>query len=223
MDARQYPLLAGLPEEFLQTLTDSLGKRSFAKGMILYHKGSPGQRLYLIESGRVRIFAISDGGHEVTLNIHGPGESFGELALLDGGLRSASAMALEKTATYTLERQVFLDLFETHPVLARHTLNLVAQRLRHLTSLFESQVFLDIYGRVVVRLLDFAARYGQPSEQGIVLPLHLTQGELASCVAATRESVNKTLGTLRDEGLIRQDGHVLTILDLAGLQRKANY
>jgi len=87
----------------------------------------------------------------------------------------------------------------------------------------ESLSFLDIHGRVASCLLDFAAHHGQTTEEGVVLQMHLTQSELASCVAATRESVNKVLGVFRDEGLIRHEGHVVTILDPAGLKRRISY
>ncbi|HSN75947.1 MAG TPA: Crp/Fnr family transcriptional regulator, partial [Anaerolineae bacterium] len=192
-------------------------------GMVLFHKGSIGQRLYLVESGQVRIFVLGNGGREITLDIHGPGECFGELALLDGGPRSAGAVAMERTVAHTLERQIFLALLEAHPTLARHALYLANQRQRHLTGLLESLAFQDIIGRVASCLLDFAAHHGQPGEQGIVLPMHLTQGELASCVVATRESVNKVLGAFRDEGLVRHEGQVVTILDPAGLRRKVSF
>lgn len=220
---RRTPLFADLPDDILQALAASLGKRTFARGMVLFHKGSPGQRLYLIESGQVRIFVLSDQGYEITLNIHGPGECFGELALLDGGPRSAGAVAAETLVTYTLDRGDFLDLLEAHPKLARHALELVSERLRHLTALFESLAFLDIHGRVASCLLDLAARHGQATDQGLQLQVRLTQAELASCVATTRESVNKVLGDFRDEGLIRHEGQALTILDPAGLKRKITY
>ena len=214
------PLFKGMVEGVLEDIAGSLEKRTFARGMVLFHKGSAGQRLYLIESGQVRIFVLSDGGREITLNIHGSGESFGALALLDGGLRSAGAVAMERTVVHTLERQLFLALVDAHPTLVRHALDLASQRQRHLIGLLESLAFQDIIGRVASCLLDLAAHHGQPGEQGIVLPMHLTQSELASYVVATRESVNKALGVLRDEGLVRHEGQVVTILDPAGLQRK---
>jgi CRP/FNR family transcriptional regulator len=216
-------LFAGLPDEVTQTLAAQLGQRTFARGMVIFHKGSPGQRLYLIHSGQVRIFVLSSDGHEITLNLLGPGECFGELAMLDGGPRSASAIAQERTAVYTLERQAFLDLVETHPALARRAMELVTHRLRHLTAHVESLSFLDITGRVAACLLDLAERHGQPVETGVVLQSHLTQAELASYAGATRESVNKALGILRDAGLVRQEGNTLTILDVAGLRRKVSY
>lgn len=220
---RQTTLFADLPNDILEALAASLGKRTFAKGMVLFHKGSPGQRLYFIETGLVRIFVLSDAGHEITLDIHRPGECFGELALIDGGPRSAGAVAMETLVVYTLDREVFLDLVEAHPKLARRALERVSERLRHLTAYVESLTFLDIHGRVASCLLDFAVHHGQATEEGLVLQMHLTQAELASCVAATRESVNKVLGVFRDEGLIRHDGHVMMILDPAGLKRKISY
>lgn len=96
---RQTTLFAELPDDVLQALAARLGKRTFARGMVLFHKGSPGQQLYLIESGQVRIFVLGDAGAEITLNIHGPGECFGELALLDGGPRSADAVAMAQAVT----------------------------------------------------------------------------------------------------------------------------
>jgi CRP-like cAMP-binding protein len=216
-------LFAGLPDDVLHALAAQLGQRTFARGMVLFHKGSPGQRLYLIQSGQVRIFVLSSDGHEITLNLHGPGECFGELAMLDGGPRSASAIAQERAVVYTLERRHFLALVEAHPALARHALELVTQRLRHLTGHVESLSFLDITGRVAACLLDLAEHHGQSVEAEVVLQPHLTQAELASYAGATRESVNKALGILRDEGLIRQEGQTLTILDVDGLRRKVSY
>jgi CRP-like cAMP-binding protein len=216
-------LFASLPDDVLHAAAARLVQRTFPRGMVLFHKGSAGQRLYLIRSGQVRIFVLSSDGHEITLNLHGPGECFGELAMLDGGLRSASAMAQERIVAYTLERKHFLDLVEAHPALARRALELVTQRLRHLTAHVENLSFLDITGRVAARLLDLAERHGQPVEVGIVLQPHLTQAELASYAGATRESVNKALGILRDEGLIRQEGQALTILDVDRLRRRVSY
>jgi CRP-like cAMP-binding protein len=198
-------------------------RRAYAKGAILFHRGSPGQRLYVVDSGRVRIFVLSDSGHEITVNMFGPGECFGVLALLDGYVRSAGAVALEPTVAYTLNRADFLGLLETQHRFTGQVLELVSQRLRHVTELFESLAFLDVHGRIASCLLEMAEHHGLTSEQGIILPVHLTQAELASCVVATRESVNKALGDFRDEGLIQQERHELIILDPAGLRRKVSY
>jgi CRP-like cAMP-binding protein len=217
---RRTTLFAGLPEDVLQALVGSMGKRVFAKGMVLYHKGSPAQRLYLIEAGQVRIFVLGDEGQEITFNIHGPNECFGELALLDGGPRSAGAVAMARTTTLTLEREDFLTLAEANPKLVRYALERVGMRLRHLTAYVESLTFLDIHGRLAAFLLNLAEHNGRRVEDGIALQPQLTQAELASCIAATRESVNKALGLFRDEGLIRLEGYTIVVLDPAALRGK---
>ena len=127
-------LFADLREDELAALGDCLGRRIFAKGMIIFHKGSPAQSLYLIESGQVRIFALSESGHEITLDVYSPGECFGETAFFDGNLRSTDAMAVEKTVTYTLQRDHFLHCLERHPQVARRVMGLLVHRLEHTTA-----------------------------------------------------------------------------------------
>jgi CRP/FNR family transcriptional regulator/CRP/FNR family cyclic AMP-dependent transcriptional regulator len=211
---RKAPLFAGLPEAELTTLAARLGKRTFGKGMILFHKDSPGQILYLIESGLIRIFVLSENGQEMTLNLHGPGECFGELSLLDGKSRSAGALALEPTVTYTLHRDDFLGCLREHPLLAQRVLELLADRLRHLTAFAECLAFLDVPGRLAAALLDLAERHGTRLGNGTVaIDLHLTQTELATWVGATREMVNRALMVFRDQGCITIEGQKIKIED----------
>ena len=215
---RNVPLFAGLSDQALEGLVSSLGRRIFAKGMIIFHKGSSGQTMYIVESGKVRIFTLSESGQEVTLNVYGPCDVFGEFSLLDGLPRSAGAVALEKTVTFTLHRDRFFQHLEANPSMARSIIEVLTARLRFTTEHAESLAFLDIYGRVAMRLLDLAGRYGNEKE-GIELELRLTQSELATWVAATRESVNKALSTFREKGLIAVEGQKITVLDLQGLER----
>jgi CRP/FNR family transcriptional regulator/CRP/FNR family cyclic AMP-dependent transcriptional regulator len=219
---RNVPFFAGLSDQELQVLAESLGKRTFGKGMIIFHKGSPGQTLYIIESGKVRIFILSESGQEISVNIYGPGDVFGELALLDGLPRSAGAVAMEKTVTFTLRRDDFLRHLEACPRMARSIMEVLSTRVRYTTDYAESLAFLDVYGRVAAKLLELADRYGVRKE-GIEIELRLTQAELASWVGTSRESVNKVLGTFRDYGLIEVEGQRITILDRPGLKRRILY
>ncbi|MGD2039378.1 MAG: Crp/Fnr family transcriptional regulator [Anaerolineae bacterium] len=219
---RNVELFASLPDHDLEALAASLGTRTFAKGMIIFHQDSPGRTLYIIESGQVRIFLLSESGQETTLNIYGRGEVFGEFSLLDGLPRSAGAVALEKTVTRTLDRADFLRHLESCPQMAISIIEVLTTRLRFTTEQTKSLAFLDIYGRVAMRLLDLASRYGTEKE-GIELNLHLTQAELASWVAATRESVNKVLGVFREQRLITVEGQTITILDPEGLKERITY
>ena len=220
---RNTSLFAGLPEEELRAVAASLRAQTFAPNMVLFHKGRPGQSLYLVEAGRVRIFVLSDTGHEITLNIHDAGECFGELALLDGMPRSAGAMTLEATVLLSLHRDDFLDLIERHPKLARRIIELLSSRLRHATAYAEGLAFLDVPGRIAAVLLELARRYGVETPAGIQIDLQMTQTDLATWVAASREMVNKALGVFRELGLLRTSGHTITILDPEGLRARIVY
>ena len=219
---RKVSLFADLSDEQLEALAENTHRRTFAKDMIIFHKDSPGESLYLIESGRVRIFVLSESGQEISVNIYGPGEVFGELSLLDGLPRSAGAMALEDTVTLALHRDDFTRLLEANPQMATSILKVLSSRVRYTTAYAESLAFLDVYGRVAAKLLELAERYGVESD-GIEIQLRLTQSELATWVGATRESVNKVLGTFRELGLIDIANQRITILDKPGLRRRITY
>jgi CRP/FNR family transcriptional regulator/CRP/FNR family cyclic AMP-dependent transcriptional regulator len=219
---QKVPLFSRLTGQELEVLALSLGKRTFGKGTIIFHKGSPGRSLYIIESGRVRIFLLSSSGQEISVNVYGPGAVFGELALLDGLPRSAGAVVMEKAVVHTLYRDDFWQFLDASPGMAMSIIRDLVSRLRYTTALMEQQAFLDVNGRVAAKLLELADRYGREGE-GLEIDLQLTQTELASWVSARRESVNKVLGVFRDQGLIEVDGQRITILDRAGLEGWIRY
>jgi len=218
----ELPLFAGLRDEELEALSLCLGRRVFGRGVFIFHKDSPGQMLYIVESGLVRLFVISDAGQEISLNVCGPGEVFGELAVLDGRPRSAGAVALETTVTRTLQREDLLSFLGKCPCLARNLIELLTTRLRYTTRYVEDLAFLDVNSRVAARLLDLASRRGV-QRGGIEIELCLTQAELATWVVASRESVNKVLVTFRARGWIAIDGQEITILDRRQLERQVVY
>jgi CRP/FNR family cyclic AMP-dependent transcriptional regulator len=219
---RGVPLFASVPDRELEVLADRLGKRTFGKGMIIFHGGSLGQTLYIIESGLVRIFSLSESGQELTVNLYGPGQIFGEMALLDRRPRSAGALCMERTVTYTLRRDAFERCLERNPALVHGVIELLIARLRYTTSHLESLAFLDVYGRVADKLLELGERYGRQGD-GVKIDLRLTQAELATWLAASRESVNKVLSSFREQGLIAVDGQEITILDRTGLEDRVVY
>jgi CRP-like cAMP-binding protein len=216
---RAAALFDSLTDAELATLTGSLGRRTFGRGVFIFHKDSPGSVLYIIESGWVRLFVISETGQEISTNLFGPGEVFGELAALDGRPRATGAVALETTVALTLHREELLHALQTCPRLARNLMELLTARLRYVTRTFEDLAFLDVNGRVAARLLDLAGRSGV--QQGdIEIELSLTQSELATWVAASRESVNKVLAAFRASGLISLDGARIIILDRRRLEQQ---
>ena len=128
------PLFVGLTADDLQAIASCLGRRTFGKGVFIFHKGSPGQVMYIIQSGGVRIFSVSAMGQELTVTVYGPGDFFGELSILDGLPRSAGAVALETTLTLTLRREDLLHHLANQPRLALNLLQNLALRLRYTCS-----------------------------------------------------------------------------------------
>ncbi len=218
---RRAPIFAGLPEETLSAFAGCLDRRAFGKGVFIFHKEGPGRSIYLVESGCVRLVIFSASGQELSLDIYGPGDVFGELSVLDGGLRPTSAMALESTSTLMIRSDDFLRFLAGSDRLARNVIDLLVARRRAAIADVEALAFRDVNGRLAAKLLELADRYGQPCPAGIQIKLKLTQIDLAAAVAASREMVNKVLGSFRERNLIAIDAdQKMVILDRRGLHRQ---
>jgi len=216
------PLFRDLSEPDLGTLALSLRTRRYRRGEVIFHQGDPGDSLHIILSGRVKISSPSESGVEAILTTLRPGEFFGSLALLDGAPRSASATAVEATETLILPRDRFRQLVNDSPEIRDHVFGELARELRRLTYHVEELHFLDIAGRLAAQLARLAEAQGIAGRDGeIRLEGPITQGELAAMVGSTRQSVNKLLGYLTDDGLIRQERDSIVVRDLAALQRAA--
>jgi CRP/FNR family transcriptional regulator/CRP/FNR family cyclic AMP-dependent transcriptional regulator len=216
----QVPLFAGLDHESLRELTASMRRRAFRPGEIIFHRDDPGQVLYVIREGKVKIFITSPDGQEVSLAVFGPADYFGELALLDGQPRSASAVALEAVEAICLQRTDFINAVMHYPRIAIQVMNVLSRRLRQTDTMIEDLLFLDVHGRVAKKLLDLAELHGVRTPEGVRIDLRLTQGELAAMVGASRESVNKVMGYFTDKQFISTDKYKITITRLSELRRR---
>ncbi|MBI3975399.1 MAG: Crp/Fnr family transcriptional regulator [Armatimonadetes bacterium] len=216
---RRVPLFAGLGDEMLAGLAARLRRRTFRRGTMIFHKDQAGDALHIIESGRVRFFLPAEAGDELTIEVAGPGEVFGELALLDGQPRSASAEALDDTVTQVLGREEFQTYLTASPELAAALIGLLSTRLRHVTDYAESLAFLDVHARVARALLELAGRYGVRGD-GITIDLDLTQTDLATMVGATRERVNRALAAFREQGLVELRGRQIVLRDPDRLRQR---
>jgi CRP-like cAMP-binding protein len=173
-------------------------------------------------TGAIKIMLPSDTGDEAILATLRSGDVFGELALLDGAPRSATATALEPTETLVLPRIQFRELLATEPAIRDALLASIAGELRRLTNHVEELHFLDITGRLASRLARLAAESGKRAADGSIrLGSPLTQGDLAAMIGCTRQSVNKLLGLFTDDGLVRLERDTIVILDLDGLLKTA--
>ena len=209
---------AGLDPAALEGLAATMRARRFKRGEVIFHIGDPGDALFVIVSGQVKISLPSDTGEEAILATLGPGDVFGELALLDGAPRSASATAMGPTETVVLPRDRFRELIATEAGVRDALLASIAGELRRLTTHVEELHFLDITGRLAARLVRLANEGGTAlPDGGIRLRTNLTQGDLAAMVGCTRQSVNKLLGQFTDDGLLRLEREGIVVTDLNGL------
>jgi CRP-like cAMP-binding protein len=209
------PFFSGLDSTSLERVGAGMRMRRFRRGEVIFHQGDPGDALFIVMTGAIKIMLPSDTGDEAILATLRPGDVFGELALLDGAPRSATATTLEATETLILPRDQFRELLATEPAIRDALLAAIAGELRRLTNHVEELHFLDITGRLASRLARLAAESGTTLPDGSIrLRSPLTQGDLAAMIGCTRQSVNKLLGMFTDDGLIRLDRDSIVVLDL---------
>jgi CRP/FNR family cyclic AMP-dependent transcriptional regulator len=216
-------LFSGLTPEQLAKVASLAQLRSYPARTVVVSRGEAGTALFAIVSGRLKVVSSAPDGRDAVLGIMGEGEVFGEVALLDGGPRSASCTALSPCELLVIERAQFMELIEQSPGIAVNLLQMLAGRLRRLSQRSEDAAFLDVPSRLARSILDLATRFGERAAgtSGIVIQLKLSQQELGALVGATRESVNKHLKDWARQGLLEVDAGRLTIADLSGVRRIA--
>jgi len=202
------------------THTRRLGPRE-----ILFRAGSTEcTELYAVMRGRIKITTASDDGKEFVLQIMGPGEVLGEIALLNDYPRTATVTAIDRSQLLVLQRRELLPFLEEQPKVAIKLLAVLGDRLRRASAQLEDAVFLDVRARLAKKLLFFMNADGEDVPEGRRFPLKLSQRELGELVGATRESVNKQLKTWERSDVIRIEGKEVTVLapdelqSLAGLR-----
>jgi CRP-like cAMP-binding protein len=215
---RDVALFRTLPEAELAVLARQVVHRHFGRNELIFSQGDRGDGLYIVADGHVRISRENANGDEVIITLHEPGEYFGELALFDEEPRSASATAEGTTSVLFLARSVFREFLEQHPAALFACLQVVVRQLRRCTDLVDELALMDVRSRLARRLLSL--------ENGGMLgsadnSFRLTQQHLAQMTGATRESVNKHLNALVDEGVVQLWRGRIRILDREALEEYA--
>lgn len=218
-------LFADMDAASLDLCAAALRSRRFRRGETIFHAGDPGDALFIVAEGAVKItIPPADGSEPAILTTIGPGGFFGELSLLDGAARSATAVALDAVETHILRRDAFERLVAAQPTLGQALLVALASEIRRLTGQVEDLHFLDLPGRLARHLLRTAATAAGQGAGGSDalegehrLPWPYTQAELAGMIGGSRQSVNRLLADLIAEGLLRFDGDELVIPDAARL------
>jgi CRP-like cAMP-binding protein len=218
---RGCPLFAPCPDGVLADVGRRLRHRHFRRNEVIFHQGDPGDALHVIHQGAVKILLPSPEGDEAIIATLHAGDFFGELSLLDGRPRSATATTVEPTETLSLPRDVFHELLDKHPELRDALFAALATLLRRITKHVEELHFLDLAGRLAARLSELA-RQAQPGvTHSIELDWPYTQSDLAAMIGGTRQSVNRLLADLIDDGIVRLEHERLLITDLDLLERRA--
>lgn len=214
-------LFKGVPTHELERLGPLVHKRIFPAGASVLTAEQPGEAIYIIIEGSVKIHLFTPDGTDVILAVLGPGEVVGEMSLADSLGRSANATTLEESALLWIDRRTFRSSVESSAVLARNLADILSRRLRLTNAHLLSMAALDAPGRVASQLLALAKEYGESTPGGTRIPIHLTQSDLAALAGASRVRVNQALGYFRKRGLVSLDkeGRV-TIRDEDALARR---
>jgi CRP/FNR family cyclic AMP-dependent transcriptional regulator len=215
-------MLRAVPRDTLQRMALACTTRTFGRGQYLWYQGDDGDRLLIVASGSLKIMVQSERGDEIVLVTLGPGETTGELALLDGAPRSASVVAAEATTVLMLTRAAVLELLAENPHVLDAVLRNLGQIVRRLTDQVADLIFLDLTGRLAKLLLRLGEDHARP-DGTVVLDLGITQSDLAAMVGASRPAVNRVLQRMAVRGLITVDGQVIVLRDLSGLRGRADY
>jgi CRP/FNR family transcriptional regulator, cyclic AMP receptor protein len=205
------PLFASLSEEALRAVEAVCRRRMFKRGETLFYEEDPGNALYIVQTGQVKIVRLAPDGEERILHLEGPGECLGELSLIDGAPRSAKAVALDRVEALVLYREEFLALVDRYPAVARAVMSGLAGMVRRLSEQVQDLTALDVPGRIAKKLLELADSHGQTTPDGVQISLPLTQQELADMVGATRVAVNQALSWFRGQGILTTNRQGITL------------
>jgi len=220
MDRRQLlssvSIFASIGERDIDRLLGVTTTKRLDKKEVLFRKGDPGNQLYGVLSGRLKVMAAGKDGKELVFNLMGPGEVIGEIALMDSDVRSATVVAIESVELLTLHRRELLPFLEGHPKVAIHLAGVLARRLRRLSEHTEDALFLPLPSRMAKTLVALAASYGH--EGAGPVDIRLAQQDLGDMVGTSRESVNKQLRAWEDDGLVTLKRARVTLNDLEALR-----
>jgi len=212
----------GVSPEAAEPVAADLERLELPRGTTVFSEGEPGDSLFIILEGKVKIVRRAPDGRENVLSVMGPADQFGELSIFDPGPRTATATALTDVSLAKMSQQALLPWIDAHPEIGVQLLRVLARRLRRTNDTVADLIFTDVPGRVAKSLLEMADRFGGRDESGLLRVTHdLTQEELAQLVGASRETVNKALADFAHRGWLRLEGKTVLVLDEARLRRRA--
>jgi CRP/FNR family cyclic AMP-dependent transcriptional regulator len=218
---RRAGLFQGVDADDVEALASEFDIIEASRGQVLFHEGEPGDSLYIVLSGKVKLGRRATDGRENLVAVMGPSDQFGELSLFDPGPRTATAVVVTDGRIARLPKAALQKWVEERPTIALQLLRVVARRLRRTNTMLADLIFVDVPGRVAKQLLQLAQKFGSVEGGHLRVTHDLTQEELAQLVGASRETVNKALADFAARGWLRLEGKSVVILDRERLSRRA--
>ena len=220
-ELKRHAIFATFGEEDLEFLLGAGSTKVFKAREMIFHEGDPGGSMYVVLTGKVKVSAFSSDGREVVLSFAGPGEVLGEITLLDGGPRTASACPIETTRAFHLARQDFLPVLQRNTDAALAIITVLCERLRSTNRMVEDTIFLAAAPRLARAILRLVELHGHADGPHFRLDMRLPQSTLGAHVGLMRESVNRQMRAWEGEGVLRSDEDGLVILKKSVLEEIA--
>ncbi len=211
------PLFSSLDSVELSRFAELLREKSFLKGSVILFEHDPGDALFVLRHGRVKVVRVGEDGREVILGVLGPGQYFGELSLIDDGPRSAHVIAMDDSTLLMLHRDDFRRRVEASPAVGWALLQELSRRLRRADDKIGGLVLLDVPGRIARLLIDHSDEGGTPTIQKA-----LTHQTIAQMIGASRETVSRAMREFQDAHWITVERRRITIADRDALERRAH-
>nr|VDG62135.1 transcriptional regulator, Crp/Fnr family [Streptococcus thermophilus] len=214
-------IFQGVDPDAVTNLIGDMQTETFPRGTTIFDEGEPGDTLYIIIDGKVKLARHAPDGRENLLSVMGPSDMFGELSIFDPGPRTSSAVCVTEVQAATMDSEMLKEWINEHPEISQQLLRVLARRLRRTNASLADLIFTDVPGRVAKTLLQLANRFGTQEGNTLRVNHDLTQEEIAQLVGASRETVNKALATFAQRGWIRLEGKSVVIVDTEHLARRA--
>ena len=214
-------IFQGVDPDAVAALINDMDTVDFPKGTTIFDEGEPGDRLYIIVEGKIKLARHAPDGRENLLSVMGPSDMFGELSIFDPGPRTSSAVCVTDVTCATMDSTMLREWIDNHPEISQQLLRMLARRLRRTNASLADLIFTDVPGRVAKTLLQLANRFGVHEGGALRVNHDLTQEEIAQLVGASRETVNKALATFAHRGWIRLEGKSVLIVNTEHLARRA--
>lgn len=214
-------IFQGVDPHAVDALIKELEQTKFSRGTTIFREGEPGDKLFIITDGKVKLARHAADGRENLLTVMGPSDMFGELSIFDPGPRTSSAVCVTDVAAASMDSEMLHKWIANYPAISEQLLRVLARRLRRTNASLADLIFTDVPGRVAKTLLQLANRFGVAEGTAMRVNHDLTQEEIAQLVGASRETVNKALATFAHRGWIKIEGKSVIITEADNLARRA--